>query len=104
MENNVLVVLMVAFGLMAIVMFVVFYIYLKKYYNSKHLSDDYQKELDNEHLEEEYYKEEEKEEPQLQKVSFEEEHSNIEPIPLTHESSVEEQNDMEMDFVPIKKK
>ena len=36
-----LVILMVAFGLFAVAMFVLFYIYAKKYYNEKHLTEDY---------------------------------------------------------------
>ena len=46
MENEILVILMVAFGLFAIVMFILFFIYLKRYYNNKHLDDDYQKDID----------------------------------------------------------
>ncbi len=42
MEMDVLAVLMVAFGLFAILMFILFYIYVKKYSNEKHLSEDYE--------------------------------------------------------------
>ena len=41
--NDILVILMVAFGLFTIVMFILFYVYLRKHYNSKHLEDDYEK-------------------------------------------------------------
>ncbi len=41
--KDILVILMVAFGLFAIVMFVLFYVYLRKYYNKKHLEEDYEK-------------------------------------------------------------
>ena len=47
MGKDVLVILMVAFGLLAIVMFVLFFVYLRRYYNSKHINDDYKKDLDN---------------------------------------------------------
>ncbi len=52
MEKDILVILMVAFGLFAIVMFILFFVYLKKYYNDKHISDDYKKELDQEEKQE----------------------------------------------------
>ena len=42
MEKDILVILMMAFGLFAILMFILFYIYAKKYYNEKHLTEDYQ--------------------------------------------------------------
>ena len=100
MENEVLVILMVAFGLIAIAMFILFYIYLKKYYNQKHLSEDYQKELESEHLEEEKYNKEEKEEKK-EEISFEKENSNIKEIRETKKSDNVEN---EMEFVPIKKK
>lgn len=41
MEMNVLVILMVAFALFAILMFILFYVYAKKYYNEKHMVEDY---------------------------------------------------------------
>lgn len=47
MIKDILVILMVAFGLFAIVMFVLFYVYLRKYYNNKHQIDDYEKIDDN---------------------------------------------------------
>ncbi len=46
MINDILVILMVAFGLFAVSMFVLFYAYLKKQYNNKHLSDDYENDID----------------------------------------------------------
>lgn len=42
MEKDILVILMMAFGLFAILMFILFYIYAKKYYNTKHLTENYQ--------------------------------------------------------------
>ncbi len=42
MEKDILVILMMAFGLFAILMFILFYIYAKKYYNAKHLTENYQ--------------------------------------------------------------
>ena len=42
MEIDVLAILMVAFGLFAILMFILFYAYAKKYYNEKHLTEDYE--------------------------------------------------------------
>lgn len=41
MEKNVLIILMMAFGLFAILMFILFYIYAKKHYNDNHLNEDY---------------------------------------------------------------
>ena len=41
MGKDVLVILMMAFGLFAILMFILFYIYAKKSYNSKHIDDNY---------------------------------------------------------------
>ena len=41
MEKDILVILMMAFGLFAILMFILFYIYAKKYYNSKHINEEY---------------------------------------------------------------
>ena len=41
MDKDILVILMMAFGLFAILMFILFYIYAKKYYNNKKLIDDY---------------------------------------------------------------
>ena len=44
MEKDILVILMVAFGLFAILMFILFYVYAKKYYNDKHIIEDYEDE------------------------------------------------------------
>ena len=51
MIEDILVILMMAFGLFAILMFILFYVYLKKRYNKKHIFDDYTKDVN-------YYKEE----------------------------------------------
>ncbi len=48
MEKDILVILMVAFGLFAIVMFILFFVYLKKYYNNKNIDEDYKKQIDEE--------------------------------------------------------
>lgn len=76
MGKDVLVILMVAFGLFAILMFILFFIYLKKYYNSKHLESDYKKELDE---------------------SFEQEKEDIVEV----NNSV---NEIDEEFIPMKKK
>ena len=47
MGKDLLVILMIAFGLFAVIMFVLFYAYLKKYHNEKNLSEDFEKEIDN---------------------------------------------------------
>ena len=52
MGKDLLVILMVGFGLFAVFMFIMFFIYLKKYYNSRHTEEDYQKELDQKIFEE----------------------------------------------------
>lgn len=44
MEKDILVILMIAFGLFAILMFILFYVYAKKYYNDKHMDEDYESE------------------------------------------------------------
>ncbi len=46
MKMDILAILMVAFCLFAILMFILFYIYAKKYYNEKKISDDYKLESD----------------------------------------------------------
>ena len=76
MLNEVLAILVVSFGIFAIAMFIVLYIHLKKNYNSKHIEEDYKKELDE---------------------SFIEEDEEIEQISIT--SDVEE----DMEFIPKKK-
>ena len=74
MEKDILVILMIAFGLFAIIMFVLFFAYLKKYYNKRHLNDDYQIDLD-------------------EKIEQE-----------AHEEIVQKEFESDMEFVPIKKK
>jgi len=74
MGKDVLVILMVAFGLFAIIMFVLFFVYLKKYYNNKKIDDDYKRYVDEE----------------------------IEEKNRDKEENIEFESDM--DFVPIKKK
>ena len=54
MEKDILVILMIAFGLFAVIMFVLFYAYLKKYYNNRRISDDFEKEIDNRVDDDEY--------------------------------------------------
>ena len=44
MISDILVILLMAFGLFAISMFILFYVYLKRSYNKRHLNDDYTKE------------------------------------------------------------
>ena len=51
MLNDILVIVMMAFGLFAICMFILFYVYLKKHYNNRHIDDDYKKDLDREEIE-----------------------------------------------------
>ena len=41
MGKDILVILMMAFGLFGILMFILFYIYAKKHYNETHTSDEY---------------------------------------------------------------
>ena len=41
MVNDILVILMMAFGIFAIVMFILFYIYLKKHHSNKYVNEDY---------------------------------------------------------------
>ena len=91
MGKDILVILMVAFGLFAVIMFVLFYAYLKKYYNNRHISDDYKKDIDDTPIEEEEI-EIPKEDEIKEEHSFSKEMSRMKII--------EEEND----FVPIKKK
>ena len=44
--KDILVILMVAFGLFTILMFILFYVYIKKHYNDKHINDDYENDTD----------------------------------------------------------
>ena len=107
MEKDILVILMVSFGLFAIVMFVLFFIYLKKYYNTKHLEDDYKKEIDRNDLDDDdiidfptVYQKEESNIPKLEdEVIMPNLNENLE----TEEPKIEEDLS-DMEFVPIKKK
>ena len=125
MEKDILVILMVAFGIFAVVMFVLFFVYLKKYYNSKNIEEDYQKELDQKIMEEQ---EETKDEPVVNieatpidthvtepviepveiPVVDEPVMPNVETVdvPITeNEPNIESTSeDSDMEFVPIKKK
>lgn len=92
--KDILLILMVAFGLFAIVMFVLFYVYLKKYYNKKHLEDDYEK-VGEEDIESE-------------DVNFEND-SNIPFEPIQEEnnnytSNLNVNDNSDGEFIPIKKK
>lgn len=91
MGKDILVILMVAFGLFAIIMFVLFYAYLKKYYNNKHISEDYKKDIDDTPIEEE-----EIEIPEDEEIKEERSFSNE----MNSMKIIEEEND----FVPVKKK
>ena len=135
MEKDVLVILMVAFGLFAIVMFILFFIYLRKYYNTKHMEDDYKKDLDvKEVQEDDIIPSVTQEEPVVvnpvaQPVEMIEPIEPITPVfesvppvnnvdnnvnetptvPLNDVSYIEpeevlETDDIDMEFVPIKKK
>ena len=100
MEKDILVILMVAFGLFAIVMFILFFIYLKKYYNSKHIEEDYKKELDNEEIDEVLEPSEPVTVTPVTPVAPVvavpiKETPVVEPVPLQED---------DMEFVPIKKK
>ena len=75
MEKDVLVILMVAFGLFAIIMFILFFVYLKRYYNNRKIDEDYKRDVDDKIYEE-------MNEMQEEETEFE----------------------SDMDFVPIKKK
>ncbi len=88
MEKDVLVILMIAFGLFAVIMFVLFYAYLKKYYNNKHIDYNYENDIaddDGEDI--------------IEKEEIEEEVNNNPPS--TNEYSVEESSFEES--IPIKK-
>ncbi len=112
MGKNVLVILMIAFGIFAIVMFVLFFVYLKKFYNSKQISDDYKKELDYDHLDDEVYEEEpikqetsdevynEPKEP----ISFQTMNDNIQEVDTVKKDTFNTELDNDIEFIPIKKK
>ena len=78
MGKDILIILMIAFGLFAIIMFVLFYTYLRKYYNNKHLIQDYEKDIENE-------SDEETEQVNSNEINF------------------SELSDLDEGFVPIKK-
>ncbi len=46
MKMEILAILMVAFGLFAVLMFVLFYAYAKKFYNERHYTEDYDDGID----------------------------------------------------------
>ena len=50
MLNDILAIIMVSFGLFAISMFVLLYVYLKRHYNYKHIDDNYMRDLDRQNL------------------------------------------------------
>ena len=109
MGKDVLVILMVAFGLFAIVMFVLFFIYLKKYYNSRHINEDYKNEIDEYPEEDDSQEYEEVHENVYEEVhedkkpiSYEREHANIKEVDIQDNNSFD--NSELDDFVPIKKK
>ena len=88
MEKDVLVILMIAFGLFAVIMFVLFYAYLKKYYNNKHIDYNYENDIaddDGEDI--------------IEREEIQEEVNNNSPS--TNEYSVEESSFEES--IPIKK-
>ncbi len=102
MEKDVLVILMVAFGIFAIVMFILFFIYLRKYYNNKHIEDDYKKQIDADIIDD------------IEEIKNEEPPTGIVP-PITpidddiiepHIEEIPKVEDIEndMEFIPIKKK
>ena len=102
MEKDVLVILMVAFGIFAIVMFILFFIYLRKYYNNKHIEDDYKKQIDADIIDD------------IEEIKNEEPPTGIVP-PITpidddiiephiEEMPKEEDIESDMEFIPIKKK
>lgn len=93
MEKDVLIILMIAFGLFAVIMFVLFYVYLKKYYNSRRISDDFEKEIDNR-------VDEDDEDIIGNSGTFEDELNNNE----NYSSTMNEYNvDNDDEFVPMKK-
>ena len=47
MEKDILIILMFAFGIVAVIMFILFYVYLKRFYNKRRLDDSYEKDIDN---------------------------------------------------------
>jgi flagellar basal body-associated protein FliL len=103
MEKEVLVILMVAFGLFAIVMFILFFIYLKRYYNNKHLDEDYQKDIDKELSEEASNNDEVVVEPIISPLAPKEE--VIEPkVNVVVDKPVVQEEGQDLEFVPIKKK
>ena len=53
MVNDILVIIMVAFGLFAILMFILLYVYMKKNYNIRHMNYDYEKDIDKEEIDDE---------------------------------------------------
>lgn len=115
MEKDILVILMVAFGLFAIAMFIMFFIYLKKYYNTKHLEDDYKKDVDEKINEEENAEAtpipSEVVTPPIPSAYQDNTLNNnsvmvneIVPGALNDIKEEEPESDEEMDFIPIKKK
>ena len=103
MGKDILVILMIAFGLFAVIMFVLFFVYLKRYYNSKHVEDDYKKEIDmdddhddtlaEEELVMEEKVEEVKEEPKPV-ITFQEANDSIQEVNVPYENNPDIEDDL----------
>lgn len=106
MKMDILVILMMAFGLFAILMFILFYIYAKKHYNDKQMNDELAL-IDDDNEEVNSSLEKDKEEPIIEEISDE---KNITEIDSNKKEDIIEINsaqsdfDPESDFVPKKKK
>ncbi len=89
MEKDLLVILMIAFGIFAVVMFILFYVYLKKYYNDRHIEQDYENDIIKNDIEDDGISSNNDE------LLFSKEDNN---------SSYNVEDTMDDEFMPIKKK
>ena len=107
MEKDVLVILMIAFGIFAIAMFILFYVYLKKYYNGKHIEQDFENDIFKDDLDDDIISTN----PDDNTFSSNDEIVSKDELftPLIEDNNVldnknDEEDYTEDDFVPIKKK
>jgi len=106
MKMDILVILMMAFGLFAILMFILFYIYAKKHYNDKQMNDELAL-IDDDNEEVNSSLEKDKEEPIIEEISDEKNITEIDSNKkedIIEISNTESNFDLESDFVPKKKK
>lgn len=93
MEMDILIILIMAFGLFAILMFILFYIYAKKHYNDKHIHNELELIDDIEDI---------NDEPIIEEIT--DDKKNLEELNTQEVKNKEDNFDYEDSFKPKKKK